>query len=179
MLSPKEVREFVVRPALKHIGLWSEIAEELVLLTGMMESRFSHIVQNRGPALGLFQMEPATYQDIKANFLEYRGDLKERALSLKSSAGAYGPEELMTNLSYAAAMCRVHYYRVQAPLPPPELKELAWYWKTHYNTILGKGKAKDFIEQGRRMWKLEQIPYNAESDWKGGHHNLGSQGKDV
>lgn len=142
-----QFRLYVVRPALQRINLWSLAAENLVLGTGLIESGLNYVDQvgateSPGPAYGLFQMERATYEDIWENFLPGRPLL---AAKLKSMAGfdelARPPvEELWGNNTFAAAMCRVHYLRVPAPLPSAiDADALAKYWKQFYNTPKGKG----------------------------------------
>ena len=82
--SPSEFLEQVIRPALQAIDLDSLAAEQLLLATALQESDLRNTVQmGGGPALGYFQMEPATHDDIWANFLRYRGALagKVRALA--------------------------------------------------------------------------------------------------
>lgn len=76
-------------------------------------------------------------------------------------------EALITNLLYATAMARVHYYRVPEALPKrkamtkwvsPEireedyLQELAAYAKKYYNTELGKATEEDYLEAFKR-WR--------------------------
>ncbi|MEY8241449.1 MAG: hypothetical protein RPT25_13980, partial [Cycloclasticus sp.] len=56
-------------------------------------------------------------------------------------------EQLIVNLSYATAIARVIYYRVPKALPPGnDIRALAKYWKTHYNTSLGRGTADEFVQ---------------------------------
>lgn len=149
MLDVSQVREFVVRPALQHIGLWSLAAEELVLGTGLQESRLRYIKQlGRGPALGLFQMEPATHDDIWFNYLRYQIELRNLVKGLAPHTHKFHPtaEALIGHLPYAAAMCRVHYRRVRAPLPAAgDIEGQAKYWKRYYNTELGKGTVEEYM----------------------------------
>lgn len=152
----KQLRESIVRPTLQAIGMHSMAAEQLVLGTMAQESRFEYLKQlGNGPALGLAQMEPATHDDIWLNYLNYKPVLAEKVSRLGSKANmrSFGgiespkPIELVSNLSYAVAMCRVHYRRVPAALPSADdIEGLARYWKDHYNTHLGKGTVEEFIE---------------------------------
>jgi len=137
-----QFRRLVVRPALNHIGLWSAAAENLVLGTAMHESLLIWIKQISGPALGVFQMEPATHRDIHESFLRYKRELQRSVLSTAAPFPGDFPDssELVWNLRYAAAMCRIHYLRVPAPLPREnDAYALTEYWKRHYNTVAGKG----------------------------------------
>lgn len=140
-LDAKQLRRYVIRPALKHIQLHSMAAENLVLGTALVESRGVYLRQlNDGPALGIFQMEPATAQDIHANFLRFNRDLAALVQELTTRTTVDDDSELVGNLYYAAAMCRVHYRRVREALPDSgDAVAMARYWKQHYNTVLGAG----------------------------------------
>lgn len=140
-LNADQLRVHIIRPALEAIGLWSAAAENLVLGTAMVESNLTYIRQIRGPALSIFQMEPATFWDIQNNYLRHQPELDARVAALQS--GMYGGDhlhlELIGNLNYAAAMCRVFYRRIKAPLPAADdALALAKYHKQYYNTPLGK-----------------------------------------
>ncbi len=143
-LDPRQFAFRIVRPLLRDIGLSSFAAERLVLGTGMQESRLRFMQQLRGPALGVYQMEAATYQDIRANFLA-------RDTSLRRAIDAWAirapdPEEMEGNLYFATGMCRAHYRRVAADLPAPsDAAGLAQYWKRYYNTALGKGTVAEAL----------------------------------
>ena len=137
----EQLRELIVRPVLQHLELWSAAAENLVLGTALVESKAEYIHQVRGPALGLWQMEPATHDDIWVNFLQYNSTLRELVKELQSPAQiTAGSNELIGNLYYGAAMCRIHYRRVKDPLPQAKDAEgMARYWKDFYNTSRGAG----------------------------------------
>ncbi|SFD67104.1 hypothetical protein SAMN05660831_02066 [Thiohalospira halophila DSM 15071] len=152
MLSPDQLMDLVIRPTLAHLDPeipHTEEAEELLLGTAITESGLQYLQQlGGGPALGLWQMEPATERDIWDNFLGYRGELElaidglEGRRTLAKAGGA-----LTGNLFYAAAMARVHYYRVSEPLPlSGDLEAQADYWKRHYNTDQGAGTVEHYIE---------------------------------
>lgn len=92
-----------------------------------------------GPALGPFQMEPATHDDCWVNFLDYNGQLGIVGRHLACGA-VPNSQQLAGNWSYAAFMCRVKYIR--SPLPMPAANDpvaIATYWKTAYNTAGGAG----------------------------------------
>lgn len=146
MLDIPQFRRTIVRPVLEQMGLHSQAAGNLLIGTALHESALTYFRQiGGGPALGLYQMEPATHDDIWANFLSYKPAL---AASVRWwLAGAPEKEEqLVWNLAYATAMCRIHYFRVPHPLPDASnLGAIAAYWKTHYNTAAGVGKEVDFV----------------------------------
>lgn len=146
MIDPRDFLECVVRPTLQHIKLHSLAAEQLVLATGLHESYLTYLRQiGGGPALGVFQIEPATHTDIWQHYLFYRPVLSARVLSLRGG-WASTESQLTNNLAYAAAMCRVHYRRDRNPLPlAGDGDEMARCWKRFYNTPLGKGTEAQFM----------------------------------
>jgi len=133
---PKEV----IRDTVKAFG-GGRAAEEMLFFTGAAESGYRVTRQyGGGPALGYWQMEPATEKDIWDNFLRFRPSLAEKVR-------ATGEQNLETNPAYAAAMARVHYMRVKDPLPSPGLKhQQALYWKQFYNTPAGRGTVNHFMK---------------------------------
>jgi hypothetical protein len=137
----ENLRELVIRPTLQYIELWSQAAENLVLGTALVESKAEYLHQINGPALGLWQMEPATHDDIWDNFLKYRPSMRDLLHEIQCPAQfTSGANELIGNLYYGAAMCRIHYWRAAEALPQAKDAEgMARYWKTHYNTPAGKG----------------------------------------
>ncbi len=155
-INANQLRQLVVRPALKAIGLWSEAAENLVMGTAAQESGLTHIHQlGAGPAVGLFQMEPATYHDIWNRWLAGQPEIRKKLLKIaglpEDSIGEPDVNLMAGNLYFAAAMCRIFYRRIQAPLPAADdVPGLAAYWKKYYNTAKGKGTPQQFVSN----WSL-------------------------
>jgi hypothetical protein len=116
-------------------------AVNLLLLTAAQESHMgTYIEQVGGPALGIFQMEPNTHDDIYANFVKYKDTLGDY---LKYTFKDCTAERLRYDLRYQIVMARLHYYRVPEALPDADDDwGLAHYWKDHYNTHLGAGTPK-------------------------------------
>src|SRR5882757_814136 len=78
-----------IRPSLITINLWSAAAEQLLLGTAIHESEgFRFRKQRNGPALGVFQMEPFTHNDIWNTYLSYHPTLATQVTSLLSSPKA-------------------------------------------------------------------------------------------
>ncbi|WED23063.1 hypothetical protein L3Q72_06630 [Vibrio sp. JC009] len=155
-MDAKQLTLLVVREELKKIGYHSPAAEQLVVGTIFTESLAKYLKQvGGGPALGIIQMEPATHDDIWENYLKYKSTLANKVLDCVASdsyrMGSAIPvkaQELIANLRYAAAMCRVHYLRVPEALPRAgDTEAMARYWKKYYNTELGAGKVTDFIDK--------------------------------
>lgn len=142
-MEASDLARYVIIPTLHRLtsvelGIDGIAARQLVLGTAMVESDLRFLHQVRGPALGLWQMEPATHDDIWEHWLQHRPELVEAMAELGS--WPLGAELLCGNLYYAAAMCRIHYRRHPSSLPPAgDSLGLARMWKAVYNTRLGKG----------------------------------------
>lgn len=152
MINPNQLRLNVVRPILRAADLWSPAAENLLLGTAAQESGMGqYLVQlGGGPARGIFQMEPATLNDIRNNYLAYRTGLRDQ-ISAYIIEALSPDDNLVFNLAYATLMCRVHYLRKPASLPDAnDVQGMAEYWKRHYNTPLGKGSVREFVENYNR-----------------------------
>lgn len=144
--NPQLLIATAIKPALFKLGLYSPAAEQLLLATAIQESNLIHRKQIGGPALSYFQIEPKTHNDIWDNFLKYRPQLSNKVLQLMSNPASDKIKELENNDKYAAAIARIHYLRVPAPIPKyNDIAKMAAYWKRYYNTALGKGKESDFI----------------------------------
>ena len=157
MINPTHFREFVIRPVLKTMDAWSESLENLMMGTAMQESGLTYLKQlGGGPALGIFQMEPDTHDDIWNNYLDYRDDIKTTVSGFMCRDKIErDQEEMVWNLAYATAMCRVHYLRVPESFPhEKDIIGMASYWKQYYNTPLGKGTIDQFVENYYRMLKV-------------------------
>lgn len=145
-----DLRDRVVAPVLDRLGMRSPAAENLLLGTALVESWTVALAQDGGgPALGIYQMEPATHDDAIA-WLARRPDTAP--LVLIHRAPQPDPRaQLATNLAYATAMCRIQYWRRPEPLPAADdVAGLAAYWKRFWNTAAGRGDPDEFV----RRWRL-------------------------
>ena len=153
-LNCKDLRELVVRPTLQHLRLWSPAAEDLILGTAAQESALgTYLKQVNGPALGIYQMEPGTFNDIWENYLAYKPDLTN-SLYMLYRQNIPDATAMVGNLYYATAFCRIHYLRVPEAIPVhKDIKGYAAYWKKYYNTPLGAGTEQEFIDNYKRYVK--------------------------
>lgn len=142
MLS-SDIREYIVRPSLQAISLWSESAEILVYGTGMVETGYNYLMQIGTPengGLGFWQMEKSDYEDI---YTYLRHPSNSRLFNTITSAAYYAsfpmdPSVLVHNLRFSAIMCRLHYYRIPEALPDAkDAQGMAEYHKIYYNSSLG------------------------------------------
>lgn len=142
----------LIENVLNKIALCSPSAVNMLLGTAAQESQFGTYLRqlDNGPALGVFQMEPDTEKDIWDNYLNYRPMDRLSIFSLTSITEP-DPFFLECNLAYQIAMARIHYYRVDEPLPEADdLPGLARYYKLYYNTPKGKATEEEFIRNYKK-----------------------------
>ena len=148
-MNQTQIRQ-VIRDVLQDVDLWSEDAEELVFLTGLVESKYEYLKQIQGPARSFFQIEPNTAKDIYSNFLVYRPTLmanitKACQVDTVNLTGGEMGKLLTHNIALAIIFCRLQYRRVSAPIPH-SVGKMALYWKKYYNTELGAGTVEKFTD---------------------------------
>ena len=151
-MDPTQFLRLIIRPTLTQLGLGGVAAEKLLLGTALHESfGLRYIKQLNGPALGIYQMEPATYNDLRKSLVKSKHYAVIIGFTPKvgwtnSAGGLPPPEYLCVNNEWATVMARMFYYRVKAPLPDHnDIDALAAYYKKYWNTAAGKAKPADFI----------------------------------
>ncbi len=147
------LRLHVIRPIITHLNMWSASAENLLLGTAAQESHMGTYLRqwDAGPARGIYQIEPDTHDDIWRNYLKFRKALKAKVTAMRAEWST-PVDQLITNLAYATAMARLVYRRVPEPLPgPKDIDGMAQYYKTHWNTELGKATVEQFIENYKQF----------------------------
>jgi hypothetical protein len=145
-IQAEHLRDYVIQPILQKTSLYSIQAEQLLLGTCAAESAMgSCLRQIGGPALGIFQMEVPTHDDIYTNYLNYNESLKIRLLKACEYTSRPSNYALIQNLAYAALMARIKYYRCPNQLPEKDdIDAMAEYWKINYNSIMGRGTVQHF-----------------------------------
>lgn len=148
MIDSKQLREHVIQPVLKDMGMYSQAAENLLVMIAAHESKMgTYLKQIKGPALGIYQMEPVTAIDIQDNFIKKRPDLHERVKGYMTGMGGGRKHDLAANLMFQTALARVFFLRFKEPLPAADdLEGLAAYAKKYWNTYLGKATAADYLK---------------------------------
>ena len=126
-------------------------AVELLMGTAAQES---HLGKYRkqiggGPALGIYQMEPATFDDIVKNYLSSKPVLKEKIIEV-SGVTELNSKDLVNNDRLSTCMARVHYLRVKEGIPS-SLDGQARYWKKYYNTHLGVGTEEEYKSNYKKL----------------------------
>ncbi len=167
-MNPHDLQRFVIAPTLRYLALTPDThnptpASSLLLATAWHESKLIHLKQSQGPALGIFQIEPKTHQDLWQNFLNYHPRLKQRVKGLLPAhyRGSFKDGALTSCLNYATAMARLIYFRVKAPLPDAHnIPKQSTYWKTYYNTTLGCGTQEQFVAHTQRLHQQHPELFN-------------------
>lgn len=152
-MDAQQLNDCIIKPTLEYMGgnYNSEEARFLLLCTAAIESDCGHFIkQVNGPALGIWQMEPATEHDIWKNCdaLSY-GDFGKLIECLvvdhKSVHGTKDihNKDLVTSPMYACSMARLKYSMDPHALPKYnggtalDLDMFYRYYKRVYNTHLG------------------------------------------
>lgn len=144
-IAAADFRACVVNPALGALvpaGVpYSLVAADLLMATAAVETALgSRLVQEAGPALGVFQIEPASLSRLWASLTP--GQLA----ALRPIMTSQSPISQMTyNLVFAAAICRLFYWHVPEPLPPHTTQGMWEYYKLYYNTPAGAATATEFM----------------------------------
>ena len=132
----------------------SDDAVELILATGIVESRYEYIRQmGDGPARSFWQVEPATCVDNLAHYLKHRPELMRKCAQAtlvdvkhwQNYDERVWAEILEKNIAAGIVHCRLKYWRVPKKMPNT-LEGQAAYWKKYYNSEGGKGDPQHFIE---------------------------------
>lgn len=164
MYDAAQFRDTLIIPMLEKMEAWgfaganNPSAVNLLIGTAFHESlggKYLH--QVGGPALGMFQIEPDTHDDIWRNYLKYNE--KRSAHILDMLAPMNRPDttswlgnvdwhrQLITNLDYSVVMARLVYYRQNFEWPAPDdVRALGNLWKVIYNTSHGAGSVEQFID---------------------------------
>tara|TARA_Y100000310_G_C20565974_1_gene755510 strand:+ start:107 stop:553 length:447 start_codon:yes stop_codon:yes gene_type:complete len=131
---------------LREMSMYSPEASEMVYKTGLAETGYRHLEQIKGPAIGFFQVEPATMRDTWDNYIIYRQDLKSKLWGLGYDEES-DVDRVMGSIILQVVFCRLKYRRSPKALPEcGDLEGQAKYWKSIYNSELGKGTVEHFME---------------------------------
>ena len=137
----------------------SESAVELLMMTAAQESHLGrYIKQIKGPAVGIFQMEPNTEIDLQENYIRYSEDRQTlyEKFNMFGSTGYAGwilPHKynLLANIPYQIMMARLHYRRFKDPIPAKDdIYGLAKLYKKLYNTPKGKATVEEAVENYKK-----------------------------
>ena len=156
----KDTIKSIIKYTLIKMEMHSKEACDLIYETGMAESGYRALEQKgSGPALGFFQCEPNTADDILKNYVIFRSSISQKLLELGLPAKILADIKsrdhmdvlkysLLTNLALQVAFCRLKYRRDKDPIPTTK-KLRAAYWKKVYNTEKGKGTVEHYMKANK------------------------------
>jgi len=155
----QELRQYVIRPTLQYLGVWSPAAENLLLGTAAQESESGfHLKQGRG--FGIFQIDEQSHNDVWDKFLAFNPELasKVRGLASQREFLQEPHAELATNLSYATAIAWMlyQYNGLKLPCVADDVDGLAMCWYRYYprHNIMATGA--DFVRHYREFIAAEK-----------------------
>jgi len=152
-MEPTQLRSFI-RRVLEQEGLAGRAPVELLMLTAAQETHLGkYLFQIKGPAKGIFQIEPNT------EALVWEWTARERPEKLSSlMALSTGFFDLEGNLAYQVLLARLNYLSWPYPIPEvsgeiqdQEILDLAKYWKRFWNTKHGAGTVDEAVENYKRF----------------------------
>jgi hypothetical protein len=101
--------------------------------------------QKNGPALGLYQMEPFTHDDLWNNYLPiFKPKLRDAVLKHFNITQMPNAQLLEGDDAYATIMARIRYLPAPAIPSATDLNGQAQYWVQWYNRG-GKGTVADYL----------------------------------
>jgi len=137
----------IIKWTLEYLDMYSDDAADLIFKTGMAESGYRALEgYGANPAIGFWQVEPATMYDTMENYVNYRKALKAKVYELGYDSND-AEMRLMSNIALQVAFCRLKYRRDRYPLPKSgDVEAQAKYWKRVYNSEKGRGTVEHFIK---------------------------------
>lgn len=157
----KELRQWVIKPTLKRLGIYSKAAENLLLATAAQESGLgSHLKPAGQRALGIYQIHSLSHRHIWDDHLAKHSEMASivRGLASQHDFLTHPHAELATNLSYATAIAWFMYARhANFTLPKTnDIDALAETWKRFYHPKNNCSTA-DFSENFERYIMIEEV----------------------
>lgn len=156
----KELRQWVIKPTLKRLGVYSKVAESLLLATAAQESGLgSHLKPAGQRALGIYQIHSLSHRHIWDDHLAKHSEMASivRGLASQHDFLTHPHAELATNLSYATAIAWFMYARHRDFTLPQtnDISALAQTWKRFYHPNKNSSTA-DFSKNFERYIMIEE-----------------------
>lgn len=120
----------------------------LILETACIESTFGEIVkQKRGPALGVFQMQPGTFRELQKSLQP----AEKRFISKYKDEDLSNLDNLKFNIPYQVAQCILLYSQFDVHKQNlSSIDKRARLYKKHWNTPKGKATPSLFIRRANQ-----------------------------
>jgi len=157
-IKPDHLRTHVIEPTLSLLGAFDErmntpASVELLMGTAAQESDLGYyLVQTKGPALGIYQIEPATHDSIWKYYINRKGKEKLREIIYGICGCTEQPDRyaLITNLAYATAVARLKYWPIAAAIPE-DMWGQAEYWDKWFNANPLIGTTLEYVESYKQF----------------------------
>ena len=148
-MQPQQLHDLIIKPTLQYMGgrYYSKDAAMLLLATAAIESDCGYYIkQINGPALGVWQMEHETHNDIWINCDAMSKGLVRIVDKLFVGDAIRISDQLTISPMYACAMARLKYSMDTASLPSHnDIDAIYRYYKRIYNTELGASTKAKFV----------------------------------
>lgn len=120
-MNAQQLHDHIIKPTLEYMGgnYNTPEARLLLLATAAIESDCGYYIKQNdgGPALGIWQMEPVTHEDIWSNCDALFSDFGEVLANLAPTHSNLADLDLIDSPKYACAMARLKYSMEDSPLP--------------------------------------------------------------
>jgi hypothetical protein len=153
-INASDFRSYVIQPALAALAPAgipvTKTAGDLLMATAAMETDLgTWLTQVGGPALGVFQIEPESLDNLVSRLSAKQVTALFSVMPAQPTGAemsGWVAENIEGNLLLAAAICRLFYW--QAPFAMPASSTVSRLWtvyKTWYNTAEGGATMADFV----------------------------------
>ena len=144
-MNVKQVK-YLIKQTLEEVDLFTYDYLILLLRTLGQESAMGwYLHQVKGPAKGIFQMEPETFLSHREWVIVKRPELWEKIKRSAKVLDSVHPDDLIYNLKLSIIFARIHYLR-RVPNDSPG-RTMAEHWsvyKPYYNTKYGAASWSEF-----------------------------------
>lgn len=154
MFDITQFRQEIVMQSLSPLNIRSPHVVELLVFTCATESAGgTYVHQVKGPALGIYQIEPTTFTDIWTNYILRKPDIVNM-LSLHFGIHRVPqPQDVVYDLRLATIMTAMFYqYRKAIPVDS-EISTLWKLYKQYYNTDKGAATEDASIKAYKKFIK--------------------------
>lgn len=157
-----ELRQWVIKPTLKRLGVYSKAAEVLLMGTAAQESGLgSHLKPAGQRALGIYQIHSLSHRHVWDDYLAQRGEIASlvRGLASQHDFLEHPHAELATNLAYSTAIAWYLYQRhedFKLPQDHKDIRALGALWKRFYHPK-SKAGADAFVQSFGQFVTAQEI----------------------
>lgn len=130
----------VIGETLQFLGVNSKKWVDLLMITAQIESDLGTLLkQVKGPAVGIFQMEPATEKSVWEHYLKVANKgLADKIRKLRVEARVGACNEMEYNVAYATSMAYTLYLWRKVDPNSMTVEDMIAAYKKYYNTYAGK-----------------------------------------